>query len=90
MSTIHTIFCGETYRVRANWADAAAPVEVESEDGWTETGRQVADYQHDAHAALRHALEEAVIGSWESVADYRAEIEAAVATAHMDGHASSH
>lgn len=51
---------GEIYAVAANWAQASAPVYAYGQDGWHQTGRQVADYQHRANAALRAVIIEAI------------------------------
>jgi len=51
---------GEIYGVASWWADASAPVYEYGEDGWTQTARQVADYRHDAAAALADCLAEAM------------------------------
>ncbi len=52
---------GEVYAVAANWAQAACPVMVYGEDGWTndECGRQVADFRHNDRAALETIIREA-------------------------------
>lgn len=53
---------GEIYAVAADWAQASAPVVVYGEDGWThdEHGRQVADFRHNARAALESVIREAI------------------------------
>jgi hypothetical protein len=43
---------GDTYGVAAVWSQASASVYAYGDDGWTQTGRQVADYGHDPYAAL--------------------------------------
>jgi hypothetical protein len=43
---------GDTYGVAADWSQASAEVYAYGDDGWTPTGRQVADYRHDPSAAL--------------------------------------
>lgn len=52
---------GETYSLRANWAEASCPIERQTEDGWESTGMQVADYRHSAEAAMRAELEAALV-----------------------------
>jgi len=44
---------GDVVRVRADWAQAAEPVEVESEDGWIPAGIQAA---YGRREAMRHVL----------------------------------
>ena len=62
---------GEIYAVAADWAQAASPVLVYGEDGWThdEHGRQVADFSHDAGAALAVHISEAITMSGEEPED---------------------
>jgi hypothetical protein len=54
---------GETYGVAARWPEASAPVYAYGDDGWTQTGRQVADYRHDPAAALADCLADAMRAS---------------------------
>ena len=54
---------GEVYAVAANWAQASAPVMSYGSDGWTHTGRQVADYRHRPKDALRAVITEAIASS---------------------------
>lgn len=54
---------GEIYAVAANWAQASSPVLSYGADGWTETGRQVADYRHSERAALEAVIIEAIAAS---------------------------
>jgi len=51
--TTMTTTWGDVVRVRADWAQAAEPVEVESEDGWIPAGIQAA---HGRREAMRHVL----------------------------------
>ncbi len=56
VETYETVCWGQTYRVRANWAQASSPVEVQYEDGdWMGDphGRQVADFRHWPERAMR-------------------------------------
>ncbi|NBR63121.1 MAG: hypothetical protein EBT77_02215 [Verrucomicrobia bacterium] len=50
-------------RVAADWPQASAPVYAYGDDGWTQTGRQVADYGHDPAAALAGWLVDALLAS---------------------------
>lgn len=54
---------GEIYAVAADWAQASAPILVYGPDGWTQSGRQVADYRHRATAALRAVILDAIATS---------------------------
>lgn len=70
---------GDTYAVRANWAQASDQVQALDADGdWVATGHQVADYRHSAEAALRAQLELSAIASGPFDETARAEIEAAM------------
>ena len=51
--TITAEIWGETYELRANWADAASSIESEREGDWCPTGYQVADFSHSDTAAMR-------------------------------------
>lgn len=44
----------------ANWAQASDPILVYGHREWRPNGRQVADYRHDATAALRAEIIEAI------------------------------
>ncbi len=50
--TIATTIRGIEFRIRADWRDPAAPVEIEAEDGyaWHDTGDTVGDWSEDAPA----------------------------------------
>ncbi|MHC4389139.1 MAG: hypothetical protein ACYSX1_11085 [Planctomycetota bacterium] len=77
-----TTFAGEQYGVRANWAQAADPVEAMASDGtWVPTHYQVADFHHSDTAALRKMIEESVIAGGDTPEDYTAEINEAIAGA---------
>lgn len=54
---------GETYGVAADWSQARAPVYAYGDSGWTQTGRQVADYRHEPSAALADCLAETLRAS---------------------------
>ena len=56
MSELKTKIWGDTYGVRANWTQASDAVLSMGEDGWVQTGKQVADFRHDKYAALRWVL----------------------------------
>jgi hypothetical protein len=56
---------GEVYAVAANWTQASAPVLTLGADGWTGTGRQVAEYGPDPYAALADELAKAMRASGE-------------------------
>lgn len=51
---------GEVYAVAADWARASSPVLSYGYDGWTHTGRQVADYRHRPKDALRAVIMETI------------------------------
>lgn len=70
---------GDTYAVRADWAQASDQVQALDADGdWIATGHQVADYRHSAEAALRAQLELSAIASGPFDETACAEIEAAM------------
>lgn len=52
---------GLTFRLRADFAEAACPIEIQNcEDGtWLGTPHQVATFQHRPEAAIRWMLEDA-------------------------------
>jgi hypothetical protein len=50
---------GDSFEIRANWAEASSQIERHTEDGWEATGYQVADADDDV-AAMRHELRAAV------------------------------
>lgn len=57
---------GETYRIRANFAEASCQIEHESEPGeWFPWGRQVADFSHNPETAMNQYLREMVQESGE-------------------------
>ncbi|MCC7241294.1 MAG: hypothetical protein IT180_05170 [Acidobacteria bacterium] len=51
---------GEIYAVAANWTQASAPVLAYGEQGWRQTGHQVADYRHRPALALALELRSAL------------------------------
>ena len=62
---------GDSFEIRANWAEASSQIERHTEDGWEATGNQVADFGHDEHAAMRHELCEAVRAGGDDPDDIR-------------------
>ncbi len=60
---------GEIYAVAANWGNASSPVWNYGEDGWQQSGRQVADFRHEPRAALIAELEETLVASGDDPAD---------------------
>lgn len=61
---------GEVYGVAANWSQASAPVYTYDEDGgWTPSGRQVADYRHEAREALAEVIRRTLVESGETDPD---------------------
>ena len=52
-TTMTTTWYDDTVRIRADWTQAAAPVDVEGEDGWIPAGIQAACGRR---AAMRHVL----------------------------------
>ncbi len=74
-----TKFCGEIYKIRANFAQASDPVEMLNCDfEWQSTGRQVADCSHDPTRAMRSVLAQSVIDSGDAWPGVEAEIDAAI------------
>ena len=69
---------GDTYQLRADWADAASDIEFDREDHWHPTGYQVADFGHSPVAALRQHLEEIARDGGDDPADYADEIADAI------------
>lgn len=49
---------GEVFGACANWNQASAPVHTFGPDGWSQSGRQVAEYRHSAIEAIREQIEE--------------------------------
>jgi hypothetical protein len=58
MTTTYETKCwGDTYRIRANFAQAADPIQVQDEDGtWLPSGMQVGDAAHRPAVAMRRVL----------------------------------
>ena len=56
--TIYETKCwGDTYAIRADWAQAASPVQQRDDDGqWIPTGWQVANVRHSSELAMRRVL----------------------------------
>lgn len=55
---------GDTYRIRANFAEASCHIEHEGEPGeWSPWGRQVADFGHDPEDAMTEYLREMAVAS---------------------------
>jgi hypothetical protein len=53
---------GESYSLRANWAEASRQIERLDEDGnWTPTGWQVANFSHSSEAAMREELRQSFL-----------------------------
>lgn len=60
--TTSTELWGQTYAVRANWAEASSQIEaLDADNEWCYTGRQVADYRHCKFAALREDIEKSCL-----------------------------
>ena len=84
-TTLTTTYCGQQYGVRADWAQAACPVEFLTGTGeWETLQYQVADFRHDDRDALRHSIKESTRASGDDPDDYRDQIEQAVASATTD------
>lgn len=48
----------ETYKIKADWSDAASQIMRDNCDGeWEPTGYQVADFRHSHRAAMKRELE---------------------------------
>lgn len=75
----------EIYAVAANWAEAASPILVYGEGGWShdDCGRQVADFRHNSRAALAEILREAIEAGGDDPDDE--EIEEMIGDAHHIG-----
>lgn len=59
LATWETKCWDDIYRIRADFAQAASSVQMQDEDGvWMPTGKQVADFRHDAAAAMSAILTE--------------------------------
>jgi len=78
ITELTTKIWGDIYGVRADWAQASSPVQSLGEDGWHNTGRQVADFRHSDAAALRWVLEEAAKVSGDLGDEATAEISKAI------------
>ncbi len=72
---------GDTYSLRANWAEASSQIERDTEDGWMDTGTQVADYRHSPEAAMRAELQQSAVAGGDDILNpnVAAEIDAALA-----------
>ena len=77
-STITAEIFGDTYALRADWADAASNIEFDREGDWHPTGYQVANFCHSDTAAMRQHLEEIVLAGGDDPADYADEIADAI------------
>ena len=77
-STYTATIWSDTYRLRANWAEASSPIERETEFGWDATGAQVADYGHSPARAMRAELEAAAHASGDASERMRVAIEHAI------------
>lgn len=75
---------GGTYRIRANFSDAASQIEQEGEPGeWSPWDRQVADFSHDSDEAMREYLREMAQASGDDPEDDDIAAEIADAVADM-------
>lgn len=72
MTNYKTKFCGDTYEITADFAQASCPVHGDY------CGRQVADFRHNAYAAMRAQLVYAVEMGGDDPEDFEDEIDAAV------------
>lgn len=84
-TTYTTKFLGQTYSLRADFAQASSQIEHLGGDGqWHPQPMQVADYRHRPAGAMRHLLEQLVAEGGDSVEDYEDEIADAVAAMTSD------
>jgi hypothetical protein len=68
---LRTTFAGELYGVRADWAQAAYPVEfLDGEGNWGSHQYQVADFDHEPVDALRYVIESNIIAKGANPEDY--------------------
>ena len=71
---------GEIYRMRADFSQAASPIEVETEDGeYAPTQYQVADFSHCPTDAMRAILDQSVIDSQGDPSESVSDIDDAIA-----------
>lgn len=76
---------GDTYRLRADWAEAASPIERDTaEGGWAPTGWQVADYRHRPADAMRAELGRMELATGSDLQDERVQDEIDLAIAEME------
>ncbi len=73
MTTYTTRWGSDTVSIRADWAQASAPVERLTGDGWEATGRQVADHAGPI-PALRAEVEAMALADGRNYADAEADI----------------
>jgi len=61
MDTYSVEIWGQTYEMRANFGEAASPIQFrryeDEDEDWLGTGKQVADYSYSPAAAMRDYLE---------------------------------
>lgn len=64
MATYTVTILDETYRMRADFNEAASPIQFEDFDGsWYSEGKQVADFAHRPDSAMREFLLDCVADS---------------------------
>ena len=85
MKKLKTKIWGETYGVRADWAQASDQVQALNSDGeWQSTQFQVADFRHSPEAALRRVLEDTAKIAGDLDDEVREEMEEALKNAVED------
>ena len=82
-SEITTAFLGDTYSLRADWAQACGRIERSTEDGWEDTGYQVADYD-GPDDAMRYELTQSVVASCDDPSGWETKIEASLEAIEHD------
>ena len=71
---------GDSYAVRADWGNAAAPVERLADGRWESTGERVAYYRHSPTAAMRDEVVTVVRESGDDPDAFADAIDLAVST----------
>ena len=85
MKSEYTTECwGDTYKIRADFSNAASNIEVYDAYGeWLPTQWQVADVRHCPEWAMENVLEQDVIDSGSDMDDCRDDISAAIKTIEL-------
>lgn len=78
MTTYKTTIVGDTYQMRANFAEASCPIQIANEYGWLTTPYQVAYFLHRPGLAMRQLLEEYVRDGGDNPDEFASQIADAV------------